>query len=348
MTNPFQSLSSEEVQVLKNLLRETASNDEVRAQDAMHKFTKAVELPIRKAFFIGDTVGSIFQREDLDPDAAPKYPLDFVGPSGERDFAAFFLPDEGTIPERRIQGDEITVDTFNLGNAIDWDLRYARVARWPLVSRALRVFRDGFTMKVNDEGWRVLVGAGVGRQDKVVSTSGTTTFQLGLVSKMQLDMKRGIEFGMSKLTDLYVAPEAMFDIRNFATNQSLDFLTRRDIFLAAPTQDENGNESTLSTIYGTRMHELAQLGLGRDYTTYFNQQNDALGNPVTSLTASQYLVVGLDLTIDGRDAFWMPMRRDLEMFNDPTLHRKQKAGVYGWMELNFVCLDNRRVLHGKY
>jgi hypothetical protein len=42
----------------------------------------------------------------------------------------------------------------------------------------------------------------------------------------------------------------------------------------------------------------------------------------------------------------MPVRQDLQMFEDPTLHRQQKAGVYGWMELAFAVLDDRRALVG--
>lgn len=336
-------LNDEELAVVKALLRETADPNPDISRAAMHELAKAVELPLRKGFFIGDTVGAIFEREDLEPDAAPKYPLDFVGPSGERDYAAFLISDEGMIPDRLVKGSEVTVDTFQLGNAISWKLQYARVARWPMVERALKVFRDGFVQKVNDLGWKVILTAIGNRVDTKYSSVTGGAFTLGLLSDMQLKMKRGIEFAQNTLTDLYVSSEVMKDIRDFATTTSIDFLTRREIFQAVPRPDGNGGEMILPTIYGVRIHELKQLGVGLDYNTTFNTNNTNLSG--FSNTADE-IVVGLDMTPEGKSNFVMPVRRDLEMFEDPTLHRAQKAGVYGWMELSFALLDDRRALAG--
>jgi len=336
-------LNDEELTAVKALLRETANPDNDISRAAMHQLAKAVELPLRKGFFIGDTVGNIFSREDLEPDAAPKYPLDFVGPSGERNYYAFRIADEGAIPDRLVKGDEVTVDTFQLGNAVSWKLQYARVARWPMVERALKIFRDGFVAKVNDEGWRVILRAIGNRYDTQYSQVTGSAFTLGLLSDMQLKMKRGIDFARNELTDLYVSSEVMKDIRDFATTTSIDYLTRREIFQAVPRPDGNGGEVIIPTIYGVSIHELKQLGNGRDYNTTFNSLNTNLSGFDTT---TDEVVVGLDLTPEGKSNYVMPIRRDLEMFEDPTLHREQKAGVYGWMELSFALLDDRRALAG--
>lgn len=337
-------LDENELSLVKALLRETANSNTAIASAAMHKLAKAVELPLRKGFFIGDTVGSIYVREDLEHGMAPKYPLDFVGPSGERDFAAFLSADEGEIPDRLVKGKEVTVDTFQLANAISWKLQYARDARWPMVERALKVFRDGFVMKVNDLGWRVILSAIGNRVDTQFATNTGGAFTLGLLSEMQLKMKRGIEFARNELTDLYVSSEVMKDIRDFATESTIDFLTRREIFQATPRPDGNGGEIIVPTIYGVSVHELKQLGVGREYNTDFDSFKGAHLSGFDS--AADEVVVGLDLTPEGRQQFVMPVRRDLEMFEDPKLHRAQKAGVYGWMDLAFAILDDRRVMAG--
>lgn len=337
-------LNDEEMQVVKSLLRQTADSNYEVAMAAQHKLAKALELPLRKGYFIGDTVGNIYQREDLDPATAAKYPVDFVGPSGERSYQAFLIADEGGIPDRLVKGTEVTVDTFQLGNAISWKLQYARVARWPMVERALRVFRDGFTHKINDLGWANILSAAGNRVDNQFATVTGAAFTLGLLSDMQLKMKRGIEFAQNELTDLYVSSEVMKDIRDFATTTSIDYLTRREIFQATPRPDGNGGEIIVPTIYGVNVHELKQLGIGKDYNTKFNTLK---GTQLTNFApTTDEVVIGLDLTPEGRDAFMMPVRQDLQMFEDPTLHRQQKAGVYGWMELAFAVLDDRRVLAG--
>ncbi len=337
-------LSGDELTLVKALLRETANPNAEIASAAMMKLAKAVELPLRKGFFIGDTVGNIYLREDLEPGTSAKYPLDFVGPSGERDFAAFLIADEGGIPDRLIKGSEVAVDTFELGNAISWKLQYARDARWPMVERALKVFRDGFVHTVNNEGWKVLLSAIGNRVDTQFSTVTGGAFTLGLLSDMQLKMKRGIEFARNELTDLYVSSEVMKDIRDFATETTIDFLTRREIFQAVPRPDGNGGEIIVPTVYGVSIHELKQLGIDQEYNTTFDSLK---GSHLSGFDVSaDEIVVGLDLTPEGRQQFVMPVRRDLEMFEDPTLHRQQKAGVYGWMELAFALLDDRRALAG--
>jgi hypothetical protein len=58
------------------------------------------------------------------------------------------------------------------------------------------------------------------------------------------------------------------------------------------------------------------------------------------------LVVGIDQS--ARDSFIMPMKQALQVFEDPMLHRQQRAGYYGWSELGFAVLDNRRVILGSF
>ena len=337
-------LSGEELEIVKALLRETADSDYGVAMAAQHKLAKALELPLRKGYFVGDTIGDIYQREDLDASTAAKYPVDFVGPSGERQYQAYLIADEGGIPSQLVKGTEVTVDTFQLGNGIEWKLQYARVARWGMVERALKSFRDGFVMKKNDLGWANILKAAGNRVDTQFSTVSGGAFTLGLLSDMQLKMKRGIEFARNELTDLYVSSEVMKDIRDFATTTSIDFMTRREIFKAEPRSVGNGAEVIIPSIYGVNIHENKQFGIALDYNNKF--ATGAGAHLAGFATATDEVVIGLDLTPAGRDAFMMPVRMDLSMFEDPPLHRQQKAGVYGWMELAFAVLDDRRCLAG--
>ncbi len=58
------------------------------------------------------------------------------------------------------------------------------------------------------------------------------------------------------------------------------------------------------------------------------------------------LVVGLDMQTN--DSFLMPTKQPVSIFADPGLHRQQREGFYGWAELGFAVLDNRRVLLGSF
>ena len=132
------------------------------------------------------------------------------------------------------------------------------------------------------------------------------------------------------LTDLYVSPEAMEDIRNWGMDQ-VDEITRREIYTAA--------DGTLNRVFGVNLHDLDELGEGQEYQLFFENQ---LGASLADTDVE--LVVGLDLR--KRDSFIMPVREQVQIFEDDTLHRQKRAGFYGWAEQGFAVLDNRRIILG--
>ena len=56
--------------------------------------------------------------------------------------------------------------------------------------------------------------------------------------------------------------------------------------------------------------------------------------------------MGLDLR--NLDSFVMHVRAPVEIWEDDTLHRQRRAGLYGWAEHGFAALDTRRVLLGAF
>ena len=92
-------------------------------------------------------------------------------------------------------------------------------------------------------------------------------------------------------------------------------------------------------MFGVNLHTIDELGEGQEYQLFYS---NVLG---ASLPATDVeTVVGLDLR--HRDSFIMPIRQEVQIFEDDTLHRQKRAGFYGWAEQGFAVLDNRRVLLG--
>lgn len=328
------------------LLKRTGSANKVEAMDAMHSLAQALQVPLRSALLDGDILGGIFAPEVLDPSATAEYPLDFYQTAQENDYVAYMIPSEGALPQRTITGDAVTVTTFDVGNAIDWPLKYATQARWNIVARAMEVLEAGFVKKMNTDGWRVIIAAGAGRADflggaPLVFDSAATAgqFTKRLVSLMKTTMTRlaGGNTATSNrgiLTDLYISPEALEDIREWDRDE-VDEVTRREIFTAT----EDGGP--LARIYGVTLHPLDELGVGQEFQTFF-----AGIAGVSMGTGDEEIVVGLDLSHG--DSFVMPVKRELTIFEDDMLHRRQKAGFYGWQEHGFASLDGRRVLLGSF
>lgn len=321
--------------LLDKMLVATASMNADEARSAMGEFTQALELPLRKGVMSGPIVGDIFEMQDFSNVRHVEYPLDFLAPGTEGDYTAYVIPNCGYIPQNTVQGDYVVVPTYMVGNSIDWCLKYAEDANWNIVDRALGVFRDGFVKKMNNDGAHALLAAGLDRNAVVYDSAASSgQFTKRLVSLMKVFMRRNsggnsTSAGKGRMTDLVISPEAEEDIRNWNVDQ-VDELTRREIFVSA---------EGLTSIFQVRLRSWEEFGANQEYQLYYE---DVLGG--TMPASKVELVMGLDL--GSNDSFVMPVRKQLRVFDDPTLHRQLKAGVYGFMEMGTAVLDVRRVLLG--
>jgi len=319
------------------ILRASGSYNKEEALKATSDLAKALELPLRQGVLDGNILDGIFEPIQLEQSATSEFPLDFLSPGTEKDFVAYTIPNHGYIPQRNVEGDYVMVPTYDIGASIDWLLKFARDARWDIVGRAMEVMEAQFVKKLNDDGWHTLVSAAVDRNIIVLDADAAAgQFTKRLVSLMKTVMRRnggGNTTSMNRgaLTDLYVSPEAMEDIRNWNVDQ-IDEITRREIFTA-------DGDNALNRIFGVNLHDLDELGEGQEYQLFYSNQLSA-GLPAGDVE----MCVGLDLRRN--DSFVMPIRETVQVFEDDTLHRQKRAGVYGWAEQGFACLDNRRVILG--
>lgn len=347
----YNNLSEAQRLVAIEALRATAAGDsEVRAR-AQKAFAAELNAPLRQGIFDRDNLGGIYEKQVLAPGAQANYPLDFVKPGEEDEFIAFTLPKQGRVPERHVEGDELWVPTFQIGNSIDWSLKYAKEARFDVIMRAIRVYEAGFVRKINSDGWRTILGAADGRG--LVTTAGgaapftgsTLTpaaaagqFTKELISRMKTAMTRGAggNGNSGRLTDVYLSLEAMEDIRAWDVDE-IDEFTRREIFVS--------REYGLAQIYGVVLHEMTEFGEGQEYEEFLETTLGRTHQSVSSVALKEFCV-GLDLST--MDSFVQPIREELQTFEDPALYREQRAGIFGWMEHGFAVLDPRRVILGEF
>lgn len=321
---------------LRVALKTCGSTDPDIALAAQTNFVQALELPLKMGEFDDDHWSDIFSSEVVENTGGVRYPLDFVVPGDEADFAAFDMPHQGAIPQRHIEGDELIVHTYEVANAIDWSLRYARDARWPVIERAIQVFRKGFTRKHNTDAWNLITTAAANRAI-TTNDSGASSgvFTPKLVAKMKTQQKRSAVEHM--LTDLYVSPEAFEDMRAWTLTE-IDDLTRREIWV---TEERTG----LVGFYGVRLHELIHLGLDSGaHATYQDYFINTAGGSLASGDAE--LVIGIDKSRN--DSFVNPIIEEMQMFPDPTLHRSRKMGFYGSLEMGMAVVDQTRTLAGSF
>ncbi len=319
---------------LIELIVRSGDLDTAIAFPAQHELAKALEMPLRQGVLVGDVVRQLYQGMVMPPGVAIEFPLDLLAPGEEDEFVAYTNPGNGRIAERQVEGDYVMVPTYGIASSIDWLLRYAREARWDIIGRAMQVLDASFVKKINDDGWHTMLSAGADRNILVFDADADNgQFTKRLVSLLKTVMRRNgggntASVKRGKLTDMYLSPEALEDIRNWGVDQ-VDEITRREIFVAA--------DNTFVRIFGVNLHDLDEFGEGQEYQNFFTT------NLSGSLQSSDSeLVVGLDMV--NNDSFLMPVKQEVSIFEDPVLHRQQRAGFYGWAELGFAVLDNRRVL----
>lgn len=165
-----------------------------------------------------------------------------------------------------------------------------------------------------------------------------------LINKMIVGFKR---IGRT-LTDLYISPEDAADIREW-TDTDIDPVTRREIFQAAG----------MGSLWNVALQEVQHLGatglyningnasaygkftagIGEVYNSYTLDNPNITSADGTISTLGETQVIGFDLSVN--DSLVMPIRKEYEAHEDPTLLRVQKAGFFGWAEIGFACLDSR-------
>ena len=323
---------------MEQILRQSGSLVKEESLGATAELAKALEIPLRKGVMSGDILDGIYEAVRLAPGASAEFPLDFLAPGTESDFVAYTIPNHGRIPERHVEGDYVMVPTYDVGASIDFLLKYARDARWDVVGRAMDVLQGQFVKKMNDDGWHTLISAGVDRNILVYDADATAGyFSKRLVSLMKTIMRRNgggnsSSINRGQMTDLFLSPEGLEDIRNWGVDE-VDDITRRDLITK-----EGG---LLTRIFQVNLHDIDELGEGQEYQVYYS--TDLSG---TLPGSKKEIVVGLDLS--SNDSFVMPVRQEVQIFEDDTLHRQRRAGMYGWAEHGFAVLDNRRALLGAF
>jgi hypothetical protein len=323
------------------MLKRAGSDDRAVARQGVAELAVALTTPLRQGIPHGDVVSDIFEEIPFAPGEHVDFPLDFLVPGTEGEHVAYTIPAQGRIPERNVQGDYVSVPTYEVGSSIDLAMKYAKTARWDVVGRALEVLEASFILKNNTDGWRMLVSAGYGRNTVVYDDAVAP----GFFSKRVVELGKNImtrlaggntnSVNRGKLTRLYMSPEALGDIRTWDLTMVDDF-TRREIFMS--------EDQGLAKVWGVEFRELVELGEGQEFQSYYT---DRLGGlfPTYTLSGSQTkkeLIVGIDTSKD--DSFVRPVVQPVQLFEDPTFHRQRRISFYGWAEGGWSVLNAQRVL----
>ena len=155
------------------------------------------------------------------------------------------------------------------------------------------------------------------------------------------------------ITDLYVSPEIVEDIRAFAyqpmnTRGVPDSGESTAVPLPDSVRSEIYNNAGTSEIYGVNITEILELGVAKKYNVLFDQFDDAIFGAGSRTSSNTEIVVGVD---GSKGSFIRAIAQNSDtgssfsaIPDDQYSARHDKVGFYGSLEEGRVCVDARAIV----
>ena len=350
------------------LIKAMGSRDAAVANEASQAFAAFVGPVVKEVLMQAGSASLIYSDMEYDEDDSPSLPLDLFHDEEQNYVTVWSQSVAGGLPTSEGSGmNELKITTYRLDSAVSFLKRYTRRGRLDVVSKALERMSNEVLIKQERNAWAVvlkaLAEASTNSLSHVVGGTTESVIVPDDINRLMTRIKRintsyanGTPAGLSAkgITDMFVSPEIMQQIRAFAYNPVASG-TLTDIPLTDNVRDQIWNSGGMAEIYGVTLHELLELGAAKKYNTLFKAMIDAAGTTVigggntgTFADAADEILVGVDLS---RDAFVRPVARQAEsggtfsvLPDDQFVARQEKQGFYGFLEEGRVCVDSRAVV----
>ena len=356
------------------LIKAMGSREPGVAREATEAFAAFIGPVVQKVLLQAGTAPLIYTDNEYDEDDSPSYPLDLYYNEGIDHINVWSQNVAGGLPTSHVEGlAEMKIATYRLDSAVSMLKRYPRRARLDVVSKAIERMAQEILVKQERNSWAVilkaLAEATTDGLKHVVCSKTEGRFIPHDLSVLMTRIKRlNVSFAGGTpsnwdsrgLTDLFVSPEIMQDVRGFAYNPVNSVgSTQTTVVPSLPdnVRENIWNAAGMSEIYGVVLHELIEFGVGKKYNSLFDHfagtdiygggQCDAT-TPAPFADADDELLIGLDLS---KEAFIRPVARHAEggaqfvaVPDDQCVTRAERLGFYGSLEEGRICLDARAVV----
>lgn len=337
------------------------SKDKAKSWEAQTALAAVVGPVIDQVLAQAATSNMIYEtiRYDLS-NGAPSIPIDTYFGNTEGALTVWSQNMPGGLGTNLVSGaDEYRFTTHSIFSAICFLKKYVAEGRLDVLTKGMQRLAEEVLAKQEWQAWHTLLGAvsGATTDGATHGITATTagTFQLDDLNRLATKIKRlrkswlgGTPVGAPGrgLTDLFVSPEIIEDIRAMAYNPvntrsgKVDTSGATSIALPDAQRLEAWNSGGAASFLGVRIHELLEFGVGQAYNALF----DALysGSP-SFASGTQEIVLGADLSmtsavkVEGTD-------RDADNVfrtepDDQFLGRSKKVGWYGEAEMGFMVAD---------
>lgn len=342
------------------LIKLTGSRDRSKAWPAMEAFASILAPVVQVVLDKLATVRSIYSVKNLSENDNAEFPLDVFFNEQDGDIRVHFQPRAGGTPSSQLYNLEtVIVPTAMYQGEVSWANRFARNGRLDVISSYIHKLGQAMVRKEEVNGWAVLLNAVAnantnGLANTIASSTTDGVLHLELLNQLLTRAKRintsvggGTAVAAPQgITDIYLSPEAMEDIRAMSYNG----INTRGSPAATPAAGDSSITlpddlrkqilagAGIPSLMGITLHEMNEFGCNQAYNILFS--NFYTGS---FTQASHEVILGVDMT---RDSNVMPIKGDLQIVNDVFNNRSDKSGVLATEDVGFAVLDSRSVVAG--
>lgn len=333
----------------------------LEAQEALAAFIAPVA---REVLEKAGTANLIYTSDTYNEDDQPSVPLDLYYNEGV-DFVQVWQQNiAGGLPTSQVYGvDEMLVSTYRLDSAVSMLKKYARKARLDVVSKTITKMLQEVLVKQERNQWSIalkaLGEASTDGSNHIIGATTANVFQVDDLNRLFTKARRinvafdggtPANFSSRGLSDLFISPEILEEVRSFAYEPMNTRATpNTDESTALPLPDSVRqrifDNAGIPEIYGVLLHEVLEFGVNKVYNNLFDTFYS--GTP-TFTGASDEIVLGVD---KGRESCLKLVAQNAdtgETFtavpDDQFLSRSEKIGLYGSVEMGNCVVDSRALI----
>lgn len=348
------------------LFKAAASADSVKAMNAREAIAKFIGPVLNQVLNHASYVNDLYTPWPYNEDDVPTFPLDLYYGAGVNQIVTWSQSTAGGLGTTNVCGlQEMTLSTFHLDSAVNFNVKTIKRGRLPYISLGLNRMAQELLLKIENNGFYILLQALVQARtnglEHIIQSTGTDRIQLDDFNRLITRSKRiatSWDGGTPDVTvsqgatDIYMSPEQMEGIRAMAYNpQNVTAIPNTDestaLGLPDSIREEIFRNAGASEIYGKVLHELLELGIGKRYNTVFDTLYGA--GTFTFDTANQEIVIGVN---QSRQGLIRPIAQNAEsgdsivtQVDDQWPVRAGKIGWFTGIDTGFTVIDSR-VLSG--
>ncbi len=350
------------------LLKRMVDKNPSIALEAKEAFAAFIAPVIQTVLLQKVTSAAIYQDVEFAENDRPSIPIDLYLGTHENYIRVWSQTVPGGLPTNMVSGlNEYTFSVYELDSAIGFLNSYLKNARLDVLTAGMDRMINEIAVKQERNAWTpilaALATATTNGNSHIVQSTQNDNFVLHDLNKLWTYIARlytSYAGGTpatptpTGLTDLFVSPEVMEDIRSFAyqpmntrtgpvVGDATKGVTTEGIPLPDAIRTQIYNTGGLTEIYNVSIHSLIEFGVGHKNNTIFNNFYQG-----TFDATKDEIIVGCDLS---RPVFLRPVVVDddnggqvVVRPDDQFVQRSEKTGFYCKVREGRVLLDDRALV----